>query len=139
MEIDGVPYYARNGKHSDTSGGLISGKYWSEQAETLFWKLGSYKDNSYCQHVETQLMTYYLSRWLNKYGSDIRKFCAGIRVPKIPGAQIPGTDPVQIDIFVSRTVCRTCTYHVDLMNEMSKEYGFVFKVEARMVHVKAAS
>jgi len=122
-KIDGKPHLAQNGKHPETTDGIIDGKLYSERACNLFRLLVDWpteKDTIY-QHAEAQLMTLHIEKFRN-LGLSPQQF------KDLHGASFAG-ETLELEIFVSQPPCWFCKVLMETANKKAEEYGFKFSLE----------
>ncbi|CAA9962862.1 Ankyrin repeat protein [Pyrenophora teres f. maculata] len=129
MKFDGRSYFAKNGSHTDTEHGLISGNTYKAKARTLFRALGSTLPDTWFQHSEPQLMALYVDRYRKIEGLTMEEFIDSDS--DVSGNRESGCKNIQI--FASRKVCNRCNNLMELMNATAEKHGFKFALKCVLV------
>jgi hypothetical protein len=125
MEYEGVPYFAKNGKHYDTADGFIQGTYWANNAYMLVKQLEFTREASWCQHTEPQLMALYVERYLHGNNLRIKYFGDSSKITLDKARDYP----LVVPIYVSRDICGICMKLASLVNKTSRKYVFEFSLD----------
>jgi hypothetical protein len=125
MELDGVRYLAKNGKHSNTQDGFIHGRFWSSKAMELFRGLHCDFEDRWFQHVEPQLMAFYVCYYFEGKGLKLADFVGS----KEETNNDDGTPPLLVQISVSREICWSCKNLANLLNATSIKHAFKFALQ----------
>jgi hypothetical protein len=104
------------------STGFIHGKFWAERAQSIFQN-SAWKKIVPGPHIfEPQLMALFVTHFMEEQDYGWKDFGGGC-VESTAGIIWTSLD---VQIFVSQTICNSCIELVGMMNETAKQYGIEF-------------